>query len=159
MADPNYDPTEFQKTLRAWMARHGLSQMAAANETGISQGVINRWLKPRGDVYLVQPTIDTLERLAPHMSGVTLLDLKRMTGNLSPTDREKVSNKPLDYQLSALLNDIKTRWEEIDQQERDLGEDVTRSVFKLHHGRTRRPRGNGPPKPKGDPDSNLLMVA
>ena len=159
-ADPTYDPTQFQAVLRDWMERNGYSQMAAAQTAGITQGVINRWLKPRGDPYLVKPTVESLEKLAPYLSGVTLFELKAMTGNLSPIERERAGLqgdhvKPKNHRLAALLEDIEARWDELEESPDELqkNEDVTRVLWGLHHGRTRRSRKN---EPKEADDSSRL---
>ena len=146
MAAPSdYDPAEFQEVLRAWMTRNGLSQMAAGQVVGISQGVINRWLKPRGDPYLVQPTVDSLEKLEPYLR-VPLIQLKRMTNNLAMADLDLLNavnaTRP-NNRLEALLNDLRAAWSELEQDEPqalDHNEDVTRVLWGLHHNRTRRQR-------------------
>jgi len=145
-ADPSYDPTEFQEVLRAWMDRNGLSQMAAGQTIGISQGIINRWLKPPGDPYLVQPTVDSLEKLTPHLR-VPLVQLKRMTNNLSAADLELLTAVKADRpnnRLEALLSDIRAAWSELEQSEPpqvlEQAEDVTRAAWRLHHNRSRRSR-------------------
>lgn len=145
-ADPNYDPTEFQDVLRAWMDRNGLSQMAAANTIQMSQGVLNRWLKPKDDPYLVQPDVRSLERLEPHIR-VPLIELKRMTGRLSPADLglvEALGRGPRNHRLEAFLADLRAQWQVLQQEERpdvlQQAEDSARVAFRLHHNRGRKPR-------------------
>jgi transcriptional regulator with XRE-family HTH domain len=146
MAAPaDYDPTEFQEVLRAWMDRNGLSQMGAGHLIGISQGVLNRWLKPKGDDYLVKPTPESLKRLEPHLR-VPLIQLKRMTDNLSAADLEllnAVQGTKRNNRLESLLSDIRAQWSALEQNapgELQQAEAVTRAAFRLHHGRSRKPR-------------------
>lgn len=162
-ASPEYDPTEFQSVLRAWMERHGFSQMAAGQTVGISQGIINRWLKPPGDPYLVQPTIDSLEKIAPHVR-IPMLELKRMTNNLTPADRQLLTagppDSPLDHRLESLLNELRAQWHVLGDEDKQQAEDVTRVAFRLHHARTRKSRQSRTEKgPDDSPRRRQLMVA
>lgn len=164
-SDPDYDPTEFQDVLRDWMRRHGLSQMAAAQTVGISQGVLNRWLKPQGDSYLVKPTPDSLKKLQPHL-GVPLIQLQRMTGNLSEADLEvltKIKGTKPNNRLEAFISDIRAAWGPMEAAEPEALEravDASRVMFNLHHGNARGKRARkSEPNDKADGSFRLLMPA
>lgn len=155
-ADPAYHPEEFQEMLRAHLRRHGLSQMALGNLTGVSQGTINRWLKPYGDPYLVQPTVDTLQRLAPHLHGVTLTDLKRMTNNLSPAEATRAP-APRDQRHAALADELAQNWKDLDDKDRSFIESVVHSVIDMHHNKTRRPRPKSPKTESSDAEDSARV--
>ena len=152
-ADPTYDPTEFQDALRDWMRRKGLSQSSAGYTIGLSPGIINRWLKPRDDQYFVQPTIDSLEKLAPHI-GIPLVRLKEMTGNLTPEQAElakaQAKRLPDHNGFEALVSDIRSQWPDLDPADREVVKDVTRRLLGMHHARSRKPREERP-KSGSDP--------
>ncbi len=163
-ADPNYDPTEFHLVFNNWLARTGLSQMAAGHTIGVSQGIVNRWMKPRGNLYLVQPSVEALEKLAPHIN-IPIFELKRMCGRLSPVEIASLSKRPgkdapqdRDIRLESLFNEIRAEWPELDEPSREHGMDISRVGFKLHRPKARRSRRNstGPDQP--EPRRTLLTV-
>lgn len=159
-ADPNYDPAEFQAVLHDWLDRTGMSQMSAAHTIGVSQGIVNRWLKPRSDSYLVQPDVSSLEKLAPHIH-IPLLELKRMCGRLSPSELGmKITRPRRDMRLEAFINDIEAKWPDLDEPERQHGLDIGRVGFKLHE-RRRKPRGraDGTPPPDDPARPKVLTAA
>ncbi len=152
-ADPNYDPAEFQKVFTDWLHRTGMSQMTAAHTIGVSQGIVNRWLKPYGDFYLVQPEVGSLEKLAPHIH-ISLYDLKRMCHRLQPSEINAPSGPPRDMRLEALINDIYAKWPDLDEPEREHGSDVARVGFKIHQ-RSRKPRRS---RPRADDSPRILVL-
>lgn len=166
-ADPAYDPTEFQEVLRAWMERNDYSQMSASHVIGVSQGIINRWLKPRGDPYLVQPDVGALEKFAAVKNlGVDIMQLKRMTNRLSPADLAVLTkltpNGPPDHDLEGLVKDIRESWSQIEPDERFHRATVTRALWDVHHGRGRgaqRRRQSPPESPADSGSRTVLMVA
>ena len=138
MAATDWDPTEFQQTIQAWLDRTGMSQKQAADFCGISQAVLNRWMQTDRH-YLVQPTDDTLARLAPKI-GISHDELLRLAG------RRKVaapSDKPAE--LIALLRDIENGYHQANENERSVRIEATRSLWPIQHKRrpnNRRIRGN-----------------
>lgn len=145
-ADPRYDPTEFQGLLRDWMERNGLSQMAAAQTIGMSQGVLNRWLKPKDDPYLVQPDVRSLERLVPILR-VPAIELKRMTNRLSPADLgllDAVKTGPRNNRMEAFFAELRAQWEVLEKEQPPIvlqqAEEVTRTAFRLQRHQSGRQR-------------------
>lgn len=136
------------------MRQHGFSEMAAAQTIGVSQGIVNRWLRPADDPLLAQPSVDSLERIAPKL-GVELVRLKEMTGRLSPADLailNKVDPTPRDPRFESFVKDLWERWRMYDDEdERQHAEDVARVGFRMHgHSRTRKPRSEKSSPNKGD---------
>lgn len=130
---------EFQATVRAWLTRTGLSEKAAADTCGFSQSVINRWLTDDPN-YLVQPTVDTLEKLSPKI-GITVDELSRQAGRRN--DPVPAAAKPVELQM--FLRDVEAGWWASPEHERPIRSEVARAAWPTQHSRrgtNRRVRGN-----------------
>lgn len=134
-----WDPTEFQATLRDFLGRRGWSQNELHFQTSISQGVINRWLHEDAR-QVVQPTDATLRKLAP-VIGLSHSELMRMAGRV----HAEPPKSRLPRRLSQFLADIEAGWLAADDARRQVGEEATRAIFNPHAPRRPgRSRANRP---------------
>lgn len=134
-----WNPAEFQKVVREFLARRDWSQPQLAREAGISQAVVNRWLSDDPEM-LVQPTDPTLRKLAP-VIGIPHNELMRMAGRLEGPSSPK-GNRPT--ALLQFLADMEAGWLAADEQRRPFGEHIARTALPVPHKRrpNRRNRGN-----------------
>lgn len=129
------DPArEFRLFLAEWMRTARWTQHDLGAASGLGQSIISRWLNP--DPYRrVQPTDDTLRRLAP-VVGRSLDELLRMCGRRDIAAASAEEDPP---ELAALIADVRVGWHATDAGARQTAAAVTRAAF--HVQRRRRPRG------------------
>lgn len=122
-----WDPTELQGTINAFLANQDWSQADLARAAGISPGVVNRWMQPPGSGMLVQPTDATLRKVAPVLR-VPLNELLRMAGRTDPSNIKPTDPPDLD----AVFQQMRAAYPKMDEARRSVSLDMIRSIFNDH---------------------------